>query len=322
MAKSEKGEQDSRGRHAKTPRQINLKGWRDILLRVKNQIGEQSLSVIAAGVAFYGFLALFPAVAALISIYGIVITVEQVEQQIRALTEILPEPAQVLIEQQLSQIVAQSPTALGWGMVISILLGLWSANKGTKNLFKGLNIVYEEKKKRGFLKENAVSLLFTLFLIIIMIISMALIVVFPLVLNFLELPGWLHTLTAQLRWLLLAILVLFTLSTIYRFAPVRRSPKWKWVSWGAVFSTIVWLIGSALFSFYVSNFGAFNETYGSLGAVVVLLLWFLLTSFIVLIGGEINSEMEHQTIRDTTSGPEKRLGKRDAYDADDVGDIP
>ncbi len=318
MAEIEKG----KGRQAEKPGQIGKSGWKDILVRVKKQLGEKNLNIIAAGVAFFAFLAIFPAIAALISIYGLIINPEQVQQQLTIISDLLPPQARELIQAQLGAIAAQSSGTLSWGLVLSIVLGLWSANAGTKALFRGLSIAYDQPNDRGILKENAISLPFTLFLIIVVITSMALIVVFPAVIGALGLPDWAYTLWGFLRWLVLIFLLLFTLAAVYRFGPNRENAKWKWVNWGAFIATILWILGSWLFSLYVANFSSYNETYGSVAAVVILLFWFLLSSFVVLLGGLVNAQMEYQTSKDTTSGPDKLMGNRGANPADNVGESP
>lgn len=311
-----------KGHQAERPGQIGKSGWKDILVRVKNKLGEKNLSIIAAGVAFFAFLAIFPGIAALISIYGLIISPEQVQQQLTVLSGLLPPQARELIQAQLGTIAAQSTGALSWGLVLSIILGLWSANAGTKALFRGLSIAYDQPSDRGIIKENAISLPFTLFLIVVVIISMALVVVFPVVIRALGLPNWAYTALGFSRWLLLFLLLLFTLAAVYRIGPNRENAKWRWVNWGAFIATVLWVLGSWLFSFYVSNFSSYNETYGSVAAVVILLFWFFLTSFVILLGGLVNAEMEYQTSKDTTSGPEKPMGDRGANPADNVGESP
>lgn len=318
----QKARNDDRGRRATRPGEIPKSGWRDIIVRVKNQISDDNINIVAAGIAFYAFLAIFPAITALISLYGLVVDPQTVQQQFSGVSGFLPQQARQLLNQQLSQIAAQSSQSLGWGLVLSILLGLWSANKGSRALFTGLNIAYNEKSSRGFIKENALTLLFTLYAIAAVIISMILIVAFPAAVGNLGLPSVVQTLIGWLRWLLLAALILLNLALLYRYAPDRDNPQWRWVSWGSVAATVLWLAGSWLFSLYVSNFGNYNETYGSVAAVIILLLWFLLTAFIILLGAEINSEMEHQTREDTTRGPRRPMGKREAYHADHVGKTP
>ncbi len=309
---------DTRGREAESPAQIPGRGWKDVLLRVKEQVGTDNISIVAAGVAFYFFLALFPTLAAAISIYGLITEPADVERQMGELTAFLPRDTHQMLTERLHSIVQSSDSTLGWGMLLSVLLSLWSANSGTKSLFQGINIAYDEESKRGFFKLNAITLLFTLCGIIAGIISLALVVVFPAVIDRLGFPEFIKTILGLIRWVLLGIIIMFGLAIIYKIAPDRNNPKFKWVSWGSAIATILWLLGSLLFSLYVNNFGNYNETYGPVAAVIILMLWFNLTSFIILLGAEINSELEHQTAKDTTVGRPKPLGERQAYHADHV----
>ena len=311
-----------RGRDAGSPARIPAKGWRDIVLRVKDQLGEDNVGIVAAGIAFYVFLAIFPILIATIMIYGLVVDPETVQQQLQALTGIMPQQARDLLEMILGKIAGDTPGTLGWGAAFSLLLALWSANKGMKALFQGVNIAYNEEDSRGFIRENLITLGFTFGAMIVLIVSAILVVALPVALGKLGLPDFLTTLLNWGRWLVLAFLIQIALAVIYRFAPVRKGPRWQWVSYGSVISVALWIIGSWVFSFYVTRFGSYNKTYGSLAAVVILMLWFMLTSFIVLLGAEINSEMERQTRRDSTTGPEKPMGRRGAEDADHLAETP
>jgi membrane protein len=313
---------DARGRDAESPAQIPGKGWKEVMLRVKEQIGSDNIDIVAAGVAFYFFLALFPTLAALISIYGLVTEPAEVERQMTELTAFLPRDTHQMLTERLHSLVQKSDTALGWGVVLSLLLSLWSANSGTKSLFTGINIAYDEEIKLGLIKLNALTLFFTLCGIIVGIIALALVVAFPAVIDRLGLPESVKMVLGLGRWLLLAGIVMLGLAVIYKIAPDRNNPKFKWVSWGSVIATVLWLLGSALFSLYVNNFGNYGETYGPVAAVIILMLWFNLTSFVILLGAEINSELEHQTAKDTTVGEEKPLGQRQAYHADHVAGEP
>jgi membrane protein len=314
---SRAGEQGRRrGHFARRPREIPPKGWWDIVRHVKEGIGRDNISIVAAGVAFYAFLAIFPALAALVSIYGLVVSPEAVRQQLTRLTGVLPGPARQLMEGQLAQIAGGSSGALGWGLVISVLFALWSANKGTKALFKGVSIAYNEEATRGIIKENALTLLFTLGGIAVTIVSMLMVVVVPALIGAVGLPPAVAGVITWLRWPLLGGIALIAFAAVYRYAPVRRRPRWRWVNWGAALATVLWLVASWAFSFYVANFGSYNQTYGSLAAAVILLLWFLLTSFIILLGAEINAQMEVQTRHDTSVGPDRPMGEWGASRAD------
>ena len=318
------GDDDSgHGQHAEKPREIPSRGWLDIAKRVKNQLADDHVQIVAAGVAFYFFFALFPAITAVISVYGLLVDPSQAEAQIDGMSAMLPEQAHGMIGDIAHNIASSSNQTLGWGMALAILLSLWSANKGTTALFEGLNIAYDEADRRNFFRKNMITLVCTLLGIITGIIMMALIAGFPaLVVGRLGLPEIARTLINYLRWPLMALIVIIFLGVLYKIAPDREGPEWRWVTWGSVIATMLWLAGSFLFSWYVDNFGKFGNTYGSFAAIIILMLWFWLTAFIVLLGAEINSEMEHQTGVDTTTGPDEPMGQRGAYHADHVAGEP
>ncbi len=289
------------------------------MLRVKGQLGADNIHIVAAGVAFYFFLALFPLLTAIISIYGLVTEPAVVEQHIEQLATYLPQEAHDLLAERLRSMAKDaSGSALGWGVALSILLSLWSANSGTKSLFEGINIAYDEEEGRGFLKLNGITMLFTVGGIVLGSLGFALVVAFPALVGNLGLPGTLETVLQWGRWVLLAAVLMFGLAVLYKVAPYRDNPKFRWVSWGSGVATVLWLIGSLLFSWYVKNFGSYSETYGPVAAVIILMLWFNLTSFVILLGAEINSELEHQTAKDTTTGREEPMGQRGAFHADRV----
>ncbi|HNU70546.1 MAG TPA: YihY/virulence factor BrkB family protein [Thermodesulfobacteriota bacterium] len=313
---------DERGRGADRPGEIPRKGWKDILLRVKKEQSEDNISIIAAGVAFYGLLAIFPALAALVSIYGLVTEPAEVQRQLGALSSFLPREALEIMNYQLSRIASQSGGALSIGLIVGILISIWSASKGMKALMTALNVVYDEEEKRGFFKLNSAALVLTFVGILFVIISLLLIAVLPALFGTLGLPDVIQRLLSLGRWPLLAAFVMFGLAALYRYAPSRDKPRWEWISWGAVSATLLWIAASVLFSLYAANFGNYNKTYGSVGAIIILLTWFYLTAYIVLLGGELNAEMEHQTVKDTTKGPERPLGERGAHVADTVGETP
>ncbi len=307
-----------RGHNAEKPTQIPIKGWKDIALRVKDQLTTDHVPIVSAGIAFYFFLAIFPAIAAALSIYGLVMEPAEVEQQMSQLANVIPEQAHQIISNILEKQSEKSGSYLGWILVLSILISVWSANRGTKAVFQGVNITYNEKDERGFFKLTAVTLLFTIGGIIIGFFAIAMVVAFPALIDKIGLPATLETIIQLLRWPILALIVMFSLATVYKVAPSRKSPEYKWTNWGAVIATLLWLGGSLLFSLYVNNFDNIDEMYGSFAAVIILMLWFFLTAFIILLGAEINSEMEHQTSRDTTTGEYKPMGQRGGYHADHV----
>jgi membrane protein len=306
------------GGQADTPTQIPAKGWKEVLLRTKQQIKEDNVTLLAAGVAFYLFLALFPALIAAVTIYGLVADPQQVEQQIDSLAQTLPQEAAALLETQLKDIATASSSALGWGLVASLGGALFAASGGVQNLINAVNIAYDEEETRGMLKLRGLALLLTLGGVLFLAVAVGLIAVLPIVLNAVNLGGLAAVAVQIARFVGLIVAVAIALAIIYRYAPDRDNPKFRWVGLGSAVATVLWVLGSLAFSLYVSNFGSYGETYGALAGVVVLLLWLWLTSLIVLIGAEINSETEMQTAQDTTEGPDKPMGERDAVKADSV----
>ncbi|WP_245986932.1 YihY/virulence factor BrkB family protein [Azospirillum thermophilum] len=272
--------------------------------------------------AYYALLALFPAIAALVSIYGLVANPAGVEQQLQQWAGLLPQQVIDIVRDQTQKVASAPPQGLGLGVLIGLLLTLWSASRGTNSLITALNIAYGEEDRRSFVWLAILSLAMTVAGLLFIIVTLGLIVAVPAAIAIVGLEdtviGWVARLA---RWPILAVAIILGLAALYRYAPDRREPKWRWVSWGSVIATLVWLLGSVGFSLYVSYFGSYNETYGSVGAVVVLLLWFNLTAYVILLGAELNAEIEHQTARDTTDSGrgERPLGHRDAYVADTVG---
>lgn len=280
---------------------IKASGWKIILLRVKDQIAENNVGIVSAGVAFYAFLAIFPALMALISIYGLAMDPENVQSQISSLSNMMPEQASSIIQDQIMEFTSTSGKALSWGTALGILFSLWSANKGTKSLFTGVDIAYNTNNTRNFFRQNALTLLFTFGAVLILILSMVLIVIFPALVDQLGLPEQIESLVTWLRWVILALLVVFFLCMIYKYAPVRPNPSLQMVFPGSLVATLIWLGASWGFSYYVSNFGSYGEVYGSISAVVILMLWLLLTSWMVLLGAELNSETERYATNSSRS---------------------
>jgi membrane protein len=314
-----RAQQPGRGREAITPWQIPWRGWKDILWRSYAQLNEDRLLAVAAGVVFYGLLALFPAITAFVSFYGLFASGAAINQHLSTLAGVVPQSAFGIIEEQITRIVSKGDVKLSFGFVFGLGLALWSANAGMKAIMDALNVVYDEKEKRSFVMLNVISLCFTLGAIAAMLLAVAAVVVFPLVLARFGLGTWSETLLALLRWPALLVLVLIGLSILYRFGVSRREPKWRWVTVGSLFAAVAWLAGSALFSWYLGRFAPYDETYGSLGAAIGLMMWMWLSVIVILFGAELNSEIEHQTARDSTVGSEKPLGARGAAMADTVG---
>lgn len=311
---------DARGREAGRPGEIPSRGWLDIAKRVKGQIKEDRLSIIAAGVAFYGLLAVFPGLVALVGIYGLVADPAQIEQQAQAMSAILPPQASEILMTQLHDLASTDKAALGIGAIAGLLLALWSASAAVRTLMEALNVAYDEEEDRGFISFYGTAIILTLGGILGVIVAIGLVVALPAVLGVLGLGSAVEIIVSIARWPILAALAIVGFAVLYRYGPSREEPRWRWVSAGAVTAVVLWVIGSALFSLYVTKFGNYNETYGAGGAVVILLMWFLLSSYAILIGAEINAEMERQTKKDTTTGGGKPMGKRGAYAADTVGE--
>ncbi len=309
-----------RGRDADAPRHIPRRGWLDVAWRVKGEITRDNASLIAAGIALYGLLAAFPALTAAMSIYGMFVPPEQAASQVQSIAGALPGQAANIIRTQVHNMTAQQSGALGFGAIIGLVIALWSARKGMTALMAATNVAYDEEEERGFLKLVLVSLAFTLASVVGFVLVLVVAVAVPVAVQSLGLPGVLQVLVNVVRWVLLWLCVAVGLSVIYRYAPDRQKPAWRWVSWGSGIAATLWIVGSVLFAQYVRNFGSYGETYGTLGGVVILLLWFYLSGFVIVLGAEINSELERQTERDTTAGASQPMGQRDAYAADTVGD--
>ena len=317
-ATEQRGEEPG-GRDAERPRDVPARGWLDVFNRVREDVSSDNASLIAAGLALYALLAIFPALAAAVSLYGLFASPEVIAGQIQSMAGVLPQQAADILRTALQNLASQQGQALGIGAVIGFLVALWSARKGMVALMTATNIAYDEEEKRGFFRQLFVSLAFTLAAVVGFVLVVMLAVAVPVALKALGVPEGLQSALSILRWALLWLLVVLALSVVYRYAPDRRAAKWRWVTWGSAIAATLWLGGSLLFSLYVRNFGSYGETYGALGGVVVMLLWFYLSAFVVVLGAEINSELEHQTARDTTKGRERPQGRRGAYVADTLG---
>jgi membrane protein len=272
----------------------------------------------AAGVTFYSLLAMFPAMAALISLYGLFADPHTVSDHLAAMDGLLPGGGLDIIKEQVKSLTSGEPKKLGFGVLFGFAASVWSANQGIKSLFDALNIVNDEKETRGFLHRTALTLAFTLGALLFIVLALVAVVAVPAILAFVGLGGVFDFILRFARWpVLLAAIGLF-LAFLYRFGPSRDRAQWRWVSWGSAVAAIGFVAFSLGFSYYVANFGNYNETYGSLGAVIGFMTWVWLSSTVVLAGAELDAEMEHQTARDTTTGPERPMGARGAKMADTV----
>ncbi len=275
--------------------------------------------MVAAAMAYYALFAFVPAITSVVLIYAWISDPQEISQHLEAVSRFIPAQIQEMLNAQLKTLASKAPTTLGLSAISALLIALWSASKGSKAFIEALNIIYDEEDRRGFFKLNLLAIGMTLLAAVMGILAIGVIVGIPAITSFLDLGKTVEVVGTIISWVLLLGIFSTYLSFLYRFGPHRNRAKWKWVSWGAVIAAVIFAIASALFSWYAKEFGNFNKTYGSLGAVIVLMMWFYISSFVVLVGGEVNAELEHQTKRDTTKGPEKPMGERNATMADTVG---
>ena len=305
-----------RGQQANTPQGIPLRGWWDILRRTVKKMLDDNLSLIAAGVGFYFLLAVFPLLAAFISVYGLLVSPDDVQQHLSYLIGVVPDQGRELIQGQVSRIMDKSEAALSTGALLSTLFAIWSASKGAQAMVTASNITYGQKQNRGFLMMLFMRVALTLSAILVLCGALFSIAVLPIILSFVGLKNYSSLLVTWLTWPILAVVFNITLASFYRYGPHRSKAKWRWVTPGSVLASTLWIAFSFGFSFYLGQFGQYDKTYGSLGSVVVLLMWFYLTAYIILLGAEFNAAMEHQTKQDSTHGADKSVGERGAFVAD------
>ena len=308
------------GRGAESPRQIPWLGWKAVLRRTFVEMLTDRASLVAAGCAFYATLALFPAISMMISIYGLLFDPLTVEPQLAVLRDLLPPSAWQLISERVHMLVTQPPVTLGLSLLFSTTITLWSSATGIKSILAALNVAYEEREQRGFLRFQLIAFTITLCAIIGAVVGLALLVGMPYALAFLGVSAHQKFWIRSASFTLLVLSILLGLSLLYRYGPSRSMPKWHWVTPGSLVATLLWIAVSALFSFYVAQFATYDATYGPLGTVVGVMMWFYVTAYAVLLGAELNAELELQTVRDSTDGPPKPLGLRGAYVADHVAE--
>jgi membrane protein len=314
----ERAAEDDRGQAARTPSEIPARGWKDVLMRVYREVSEDSVLLIAGGVTFYVLLALFPALAAFVSVYGLFADPATISSHVASLDGVLPEGGIQLIQDQLTAVASKQGAALTTGLLIALALAFWSANGGMKAIIEALNIAYEEDEKRSFLRLTLVSFAFTLGGMLVMVVMLTAVAVVPAVIAVFNFGGLGDLLLRLLRWPVLLGTVAVGLAILYRFGPSRDPAEWRWVTWGSGLATLVWLAGSIGFTWYLENFADYNATYGTLGALVGFLLWIWISATIVIVGAELNAELEHQSAVDTTTGPDRPMGSRGAVVADTV----
>ncbi len=269
-------------------------GWQGIGWRVMKKINDERLSLVAAGVTFYVILALFPALTALVSIFGLLANPVMIGEQLVALSDVLPAPAIGLLRGQLDNLLAAPVSRLSAGFVLSLMVAFWSINNAMKAVIDGMNMAYGEKERRGIVQLNVLSFAFALGAVLMVILYLFAIGVVPLVLAFVGLDEFTGRLISWTRWPVLMAVSAIAVGLITRYGPCRVRPKWRWVTPGGVFVVLVWVVMSILFSMYLANFAHYDKTYGSLGAVIGLMMWVWLSTFILLIGAGINAEVEER----------------------------
>ena len=299
-----------------------LRGWRDVAIRLRAEVKRDDVPLLAAGVAFFVLLALVPGLVALVSLYGLVADPADIQRNVDDVLAAAPREVRDLVESQLSSIVDSSPQGLRLGALAGLLVALWSASSAMKHLIAAVNHAYDEDETRGFVRLRGLALILTIGAVLSLLVALSALVIAP---NSLSGNGSTRVLRATvlvIRWPLLAAGAMVGLAIIYRYAPNRAEPRWNWVSPGAIVATLIWLAASVGFSLYTANFGRYNETYGALGAVIVVMLWLYISAYAAIAGAELNAELEHQTARDTTTGRPEPMGHRDAYVADTLGESP
>ncbi len=306
------------GRLANAPAAIPWRGWKQVLARTLAEMISDRMSLAAAGCAFWATLALFPALSTLISVYGLAFDPATVEPQMQVLARLLPPAAFSLIGARIHQLVSQPSGTLTFSLVLSFLIALYSATTGTKSILAALNLAYEETESRGILRYQLTALGMTLCAVLAAVVGIGVLVLLPLALSILELPGNQKVLAQLASLAVLLVFVVLALSLLYRFGPSRSRAAWRWVTPGSLVATLMWLLASAAFSYYVGNWASYDATYGPLGAVAGVMMWFWVTVYAVLLGAELNSELELQTARDSTDGPPRPPGQRGAYVADHI----
>ena len=298
-----------------------LAGWKEILLRTWRESSKDNVGLVAAGVAFYAFLALVPLLGATVLTYGLFASPETVLKNMESLTSVMPADVAKLVGEQLMNVVGTSGGKKGLGLLVALGVALFGARNAAGAIITALNIAYEEEEKRGFIKVTLLALAITAAAVIFALVGVAVITTLRFLTSLIpNAPGFVLLLIRIVTGSLLFAGAIAAAATLYRYAPSRAKAKWSWLTPGTALSAVGWLVLSLAFGFYVARFANYNATYGSIGGVVALLTWTYLSSFIFLFGAELNSEFEHQTAKDTTTGEAQPLGTRGAWSADHVAD--
>lgn len=309
----------SRGRSALRPTRIPFKGMLDVLVRMWHRQAHLNLGLIAAGIAFYGLLSLFPGITAAVAFAGTFLDPEMLVENSDEITTLLPDAARTIVMGQLRDVANADSSTLSFAALFSLGIALYSASKAVANFIAGLNFIYEEKETRNFFLVKALTIVLTAFLIIGLLTAIIVVAAIPVVAAIVGDFGLVDDLVMFLRWPFLFLMGAFGIAVLYRLGPNRRSARWRWLTPGAFIACALWVSGSFGFSLYVQSFGSYNETFGALGGVIILLTWLWLSAFIVLLGALLDAELEAQTERDSTIGEDRPMGERGAVKADNLG---
>lgn len=304
------------GYRADSPSKIPLRGWWSIVKRVYANSSRDNLSFVAAGVAFYALLAIFPAIAALVSVYAYFSSPAEITAHLSQFITLIPPSTREIILQQVTDVSQKSQATLSFSAISTLILAVWSSSKGSQALITACNITYHEKNKRQFLIALFIRFVFSVGAIMVAVIALLIIGILPVVLNLVGLTKGVDLVIQLISWPFLAVIFNVALACLYRYAPHRREAKWRWVTPGSLFATVLWILASVGFSFYVAQFSSYNETYGSLGGVVIMLMWLYLSAYMIIFGAAFNASIEQQTLCDSTKGDDSELGERGAYVAD------
>lgn len=309
-----------------SPLKFSPRDWWSVIKCVFREVGDDNVGVIAAGVAFFSMLAVFPLITACLSIYGLIADPVEVEQQLQSISGVMPKEAWAIIDTQLTAVVNAPMRGLGLGIIIGFAIAFWSAGSGIRSMMRAMNIAYGEIEKRNFFKFYSLAISLTISVIFFIWAALAVIVGVPAVLNFVRLEGAAQWISLYMPWIILVLIFAFSVAVLYRIGPSRRQAKFRWVLPGVILSTLLWVLVSFAFSRFVAEFGSYNKTYGGLSAAIILLIWFWLTAYVVILGAELNAELERHTLADTTRGAARPLGARGAAMADfrpaNVEDVP
>jgi membrane protein len=288
-------------------------GFKDYIALGKSifaQIGEDRVTSVAGGVTFFGLLSLFPAITAFVSLYGLMADPATIQSHLELMQSMLPASSLDIIRAQVVSISSTPTSALSVAGIIALLIAFWSANGGMKALLSALNVAFFQRETRGFFRLNLVAMTFTLGGLLMVALMLIVIAVIPIALRYLPLGSVGDQIISMIRWPIMLSVLIMALVAIYRWGPAVPDARWRWISPGAIFAAVALVVTSMLFSWYAANFADYNETYGSLGAVIALMTWLWLNATIVLVGAEINSELDRHLRRMAGLAPIKPIGKR------------